>query len=384
MENLLKTWPSRRMRADRLRCRALALLEEAGIQVDGNRPHDMQVHDHRLFRRVLTQGSLGLGEAYMEGWWDCEALDEFFFRILRKHLDHKVTSKLEKLANLRAWVMNLQTPSRAYQVGRHHYDIGNGLYSRMLGSYMVYSCGYWARATSLDEAQVAKLDLISRKLDIQPGMRVLDIGCGWGAAARHMAEQYGAHVTGITVSAEQAHYARELCGNLPVEIRFQDYRSMDEPFDRIFSVGMFEHVGYKNYPSFFRTVRRCLRPGGRLLLHTIGNHFTCRSTDPWIARYIFPNSMIPSLRQVTEAMADLMVMEDWQNFGVDYDRTLLAWHRNFEAAWPELASEYGERFRRMWRYYLLSSAGSFRARTNQLWQIVLAPNGLAGGYRAVC
>lgn len=384
MESLLNAWSLRVVRSDRIRSKALVLLEEAGIEVNGSRPHDMQVHDPRTFRHALTRGSLGLGEAYMEGWWDCEALDQFFFRILRQRLDQRVSASLQKLDDLRAWVMNLQTPSRAFHVGRHHYDIGNGLYKAMLGRHMVYSCGYWARAASLDEAQVAKLDLICRKLDIQPGMRVLDIGCGWGAAARYVAERYGAQVTGITISAEQAQHAREWCRDLPVEIRLQDYRSMDEPFDRIFSVGMFEHVGYKNYPSFFETVRRCLRPGGRLLLHTIGNHFTCRSTDPWIARYIFPNSMIPSLRQVTEAMADLMVMEDWQNFGVDYDRTLLAWHRNFEAAWPELASEYGERLRRMWRYYLLSSAGSFRARTNQLWQIVLAPNGLAGGYRAVC
>jgi cyclopropane-fatty-acyl-phospholipid synthase len=384
MESLLKTWPLRVRRASHVPAKALALLEEAGIQVNGSRPHDMQVHDLRTFRRALTQGSVGLGEAYMEGWWDCEALDQFFFRILRKRLDQRVSSRLEKLHDLRAWVMNLQTPSRAYQVGRHHYDIGNGLYRSMLGSHMVYSCGYWARATNLDEAQIAKLDLICRKLEIHPGMRVLDIGCGWGAAARHIAERYGAQVTGITISAEQAHHARLSCRDLPVDIRIQDYRSLNERFDRILSVGMFEHVGYKNYNAFMRIVRRCLKPGGRLLLHTIGSHFTRRSTDPWIARYIFPNSMVPSMRQVSEAIGDLMVMEDWQNFGVDYDRTLLAWHRNFEAGWPDLASEYGETFRRMWRYYLLSSAASFRARSNQLWQIVLAPSGLAGGYRAVC
>jgi len=342
----------------------------------------MRVHDSRADARVLAQGSLGLGEAYMDGWWDCDRLDEFFSRALRARVDEHIHGWTEYLEILRAKLINLQTPTRAYRVGEHHYDIGNELYRRMLGRYMVYSCGYWADSDNLDDAQIAKIDLICRKLGIEPGMRVLDIGCGWGEAARYIAEQYGAEVVGVTISQEQAEYGRRLCEGLPVDIRLQDYREVDEKFDRILSVGMFEHVGYKNYHTFMQTVARYLADDGLFVLHTIGNNYSTVTTDPWVVRYIFPNSMVPSAKQVTEAAENSFIIEDWHNFGMDYDHTLCAWFANFDAAWPELAEDYGERFYRMWKYYLLSCAGSFRARVNQLWQIVLSPAGVPGGYRA--
>ena len=372
------------IRLDRCREQARRLLEHADIRLNGDRPHDMQVHNPRTYARVLAQGSLGLGESYMDGWWDAERLDEFFHRLLRARIDEKVRhSWAEYLDLMRARLINLQTPSRAYRVGEHHYDIGNELYKRMLGRYLVYSCGYWAEADNLDDAQIAKIDLICRKLGIEPGMRVLDIGCGWGEAARYIAERYGAEVVGVTISREQAEYGRRLCEGLPVDIRLQDYRELDERFDRILSVGMFEHVGYKNYRTFMDTAARYLSQDGLFLLHTIGNNRTSVTTDPWIARYIFPNSMIPSAKQITEAAEDRFIIEDWHNFGIDYDRTLCAWYENFEAAWPEFKEQYGARFHRMWKYYLLSCAGSFRARLNHLWQIVLSPRGRPGGYRSV-
>ena len=370
-------------RVDRYRGQAQRLLDHAGIRIDGDRPFDMRVHDPRTFARVLAQGSLGLGESYMDGWWDCDRLDEFFHRLLRARLDQQVHSWAQYLDVLRAKLINLQTPRRSFRVGEHHYDIGNELYARMLGRHLIYSCGYWAQADNLDDAQIAKTDLICRKLGIEPGMRVLDIGCGWGESARYVAEQYGAEVVGVTISREQAEYARELCAGLPVEIRLQDYREVDERFDRILSVGMFEHVGYKNYRTFMKTVTRFLHEDGLFLLHTIGNNYSRVTTDPWIGRYIFPNSMIPSAKQITEAAEHSFIIEDWHNFGTDYDKTLRAWFANFDAAWPDLADDYGDRFYRMWKYYLLSCAGSFRARVNQLWQIVLSPRGLVGGYRSV-
>ena len=252
----------------------------------------------------------------------------------------------------------------------------------MLGQRLVYSCGYWARADNLDQAQVDKLDLICRKLQLRPGMRVLDIGCGWGEALKYAAQKYGVSGVGVTISQEQAAFARALCAGLPVEIRLQDYRQLDERFDAIFSIGMFEHVGVKNYRTYFEVAQRCLQRTGLFLLHSIGTNVSRDRADPWIAKYIFPNSMLPSAAQITAAMEGLFVLEDWHNFGPDYGRTLQAWRANVEAAWARLDGRYDERFRRMWRFYLAGSMATFRTRLSQLWQLVLSPHGVAGGYFA--
>ncbi len=370
------------MAGDTMRSRAAELLAFADVAIDGARPWDLQVLDGRLFARVLAQGSLGLGESYMDGWWESAQLDELFTRVLAAELDTKVQPWRDALRVLRARLQNLQRPSRAFEIGRRHYDIGNDLFARMLDRRMIYSCAYWKDATTLDAAQEAKLDLVCRKLQLRPGMRVLDIGCGWGGTAKFAAERYGVSVVGATVSGEQARFARELCAGLDVEIRLADYRSLQGTFDRVLSIGMFEHVGCKNYMTFMRVVRRLLVPDGLFLLHTIGGNRSRRKNDPWTERYIFPNSMLPSARQISAAIEGSFVLEDWHGFGPDYDRTLMAWHANFERAWPDLAGRYDERFHRMWRYFLLSSAGGFRARKNQLWQLVLSPGGVPGGYRA--
>ncbi len=358
------------------------LLKIADVSIDGPRDWDIQVHDEALFARVLRDGSRGFGEAYMDGWWDCTQLDELFHRLLAARLDAEMHSVRMLLAGLHARLFNLQKPSRAFTIGSHHYDLGNDLYRVMLDRRMIYSSGYWAKATSLDAAQEAKLDLVCSKLQLEPGMRVLDIGCGWGGAAKFAAERYGTEVVGITVSRQQAQLAEELCRGLPVEIRYQDYRQLNEPFDRIFSLGMVEHVGYKNYRRFMRVARRCLRDDGRFLLHTIGGNRSCTRGDPWIEKYIFPNSMLPSAKQISTATEGIFLLDDWHCFGADYDRTLLEWHRNFEAGWNDLQDRYDERFHRMWRYYLLQSAGSFRARKNHVWQIVLSPPHATADYRA--
>jgi cyclopropane-fatty-acyl-phospholipid synthase len=365
-----------------MRDTAERLLALAGIAVDGDRPWDIQVHDERLFARVLNEGSLGLGESYMDGWWDSERLDEFITRLLLAELDTKIRPWKELFGILLARVVNLQRRGRAFQIGRHHYDIGNDLFVRMLDERMIYSCGYWRDAATLDEAQEAKLDLVCRKLELARGMRVLDIGCGWGGTAAFAAERYGVSVVGITVSAEQAKLAQRVCQGLPVEIRLQDYRDLEGSFDRVLSIGMFEHVGRKNYGTFMRVVRRHLTDDGLFLLHTIGSNRSLAKNDPWSERYIFPNSMLPSVRQIAAAIEGTFVLEDWHSFGPDYDTTLMHWHRNVEACWDELQGRYDERFHRMWTYFLLSSAGGFRARKNQLWQVVLSPRGVPGTYRA--
>ena len=370
-----------------LRQRVVALMETAGIHPGGPGEFDPRILDPHFYGRVLRQGSLGLGESYMDGGWSVGSLDGMLYRLMRHGVDERVRGLRSRVDGARAWLLNLQSGRRALRVGEQHYDLGNDLFEAMLGKRLVYSCGYWREAGNLDDAQVAKLDLVCRKLGLQPGMRVLDIGCGWGEALKYAAQNYGIEGVGVTISREQAEYARRLCAGLPVDIRLQDYHKLDEPFDRILSIGMFEHVGAKNYRTYFEVARRCLREdastgGGLFLLHCIGSNVSVRHTDPWIARYIFPNSMLPSAAQITAASEGLFVVEDWHNFGTDYDRTLQAWRDNIEAAWDKLPSRYDERFRRMWRFYLAASMASFRARRSQLWQLVLSPHGVPGGYIA--
>jgi len=374
---------ARRPAPDRLRRRVAELLASAGVHLDGPAPTDLRVRDPRFFAEVLSRGSLGLGETYMDGAWDTDDLDGLLTRLMHARLHEHVHGLDAWWTVARATLLNMQSRRRARRVGRVHYDLGNDLFRAMLGERMVYSCAYWARAATLDQAQEAKLDLIARKLQLAPGMKVLDIGCGWGEALRFMAEHYGVNGVGVTISKEQAALARELCRGLPIEIRLQDYRELEGRYDRVFSIGMFEHVGLRNYRRYFDTVRRRLAPDGLTLLHTIGSNVSVRATDPWIGRYIFPNSMLPSAAQITQAFEGLFVMEDWHGFGPDYDRTLQAWRTNIEGAWDELPARYDERFRRMWRFYLAASMAVFRTRQAQLWQIVLSPEGVPGGYAAV-
>lgn len=361
------------------------MLGYAGIQIDGNDPWDIHVHNDNFYKRAITEGELGIGESYMDGWWDAEKVDEMIDKILKAELDEKVRRKPSVLLKLfTARLVNLQSRRRAFIIGEKHYDLGNDLFQHMLDSRMNYSCAYWKDAGDLDQAQESKLDLICHKIYLKPGMRVLDIGCGWGAFGKYAAEKYGAEVVGITVSKEQVELGRRLCAGLPVEIRLMDYRDLREKFDRIVSIGMFEHVGYKNYRTFFQVANHCLKEEGLVLLHTIGSNKSGRSLDLWTHKYIFPNGMLPSVAQIGKAIENLFVMEDWHSFGADYDKTLMAWYNNFINSWDSLKDQYSERFFRMWKYFLLSCAGSFRARLrNQLWQVVLSKNGIPGGYQPV-
>lgn len=360
------------------------LLKKAGVTINGTNPWDIQVKDERLYGRILAQGTLGLGESYMDGWWDVEQLDQFFNRVISAGLANEIRKDLGAILKIAIAVLtNRQTKRRSFIVGQEHYDLGNDLYENMLDKRLVYTCAYWKDVTTLDEAQEQKLDLVCKKLKLAPGMRVLDIGCGWGSFAKYAAETYGVSVVGITVSKEQVELAQENCKGLPVEIRLQDYRDVNEKFDCIVSLGMFEHVGYRNYREYFRVASRCLDENGLFLLHTIGDNQSSVSTDPWIEKYIFPNGMLPSISQIGKAIEDLFIMEDMHNFGAYYDKTLMAWYANFERNWGKLEQKYGGRFFRMWKYYLLACAGSFRARNIQLWQIVLSKKGIPGGYESI-
>ncbi len=366
-----------------------SLLAQADVKINGDRPWDMKVNDERLYARLISGGSLALGESYIDGWWDSESVDGMIERILRAKLGDRVSFNLPNALNyLGALLVNGGAKKRAFEIGEKHYDTGNDLFKAMLDTRMVYTCAYWKNADGttakdLDQAQENKLDLVCRKLGLKKGQTVLDIGCGWGSFAKFTAEKYGVKVVGVTVSKEQQALGMEMCKGLPVEIRLQDYRDVDEKFDHIVSLGMFEHVHIKQYRTYMKVAERCLKDGGLFLLHTIGSNVTSNVTDPWISKYIFPNSKLPSLVQIGKAIEGVFVMEDWHNFGPYYDKTLMAWYENFNKHWPELKARYGDRFYRMWKYYLLACAGSFRAREIQLWQIVLSKKGVEGGYVSV-
>lgn len=360
------------------------LLLPIGVQLNGPNPWDMQVHNERLYARILSQSSLGLGEAYMEGWWDCEQLDVLFEKICSAKIYTHFKYNLSTLATgLYHRIVNAQTLKLSRVVGKVHYDLGTDLFEAMLGPTMAYSCGYWDHANSLDKAQQFKYQLVCDKLYLQPGMRVLDIGCGWGGMARYLCERYDVELVGVTISKAQYEYAKKQCQGLPIDIRLQDYREINDQFDRIFSIGMFEHVGYKNYATYFQKVQEMFKDNGLFLLHTIGSNISELCTDRWINKYIFPNGMIPSVSQIGQSYENVLIMEDWHNFGQDYAKTLMAWHARFIEHWPKLQETYDNTFKRMWEYYLLQCAGVFRARDLQVWQIVFSRHGWPQGYTSI-
>lgn len=349
------------------------LLKNADIVINGSRPWDIEVQDDSFYKTVFNKGSLGLGESYMDGIWDCQKLDEFMFRVIKGDLANSISLNLKTLLyTLKSKVFNLQSVGKSKEVARRHYDIGNELYENMLDKRMIYSCAYWENAASLEEAQEEKLDLICRKLKLEPGHKVLDIGCGWGGFAKFASEKYQVDVVGITISEEQAKLAKEICKDLPVQILVKDYRSLQERYDRVVSIGMFEHVGYKNYKTYMNVVHRVLEKDGLFLLHCIGGNKTETKTDPWINKYIFPNGMIPSVAQIGKAIEKKFILEDWHNIGPFYDRTLIEWLKRFKNTWPKFSNNYDDRFYKMWIYYLSCCAATFRAKKNDLWQIVFS------------
>ena len=352
------------------------LLATAGIETNGKRDHDIQVHNPSFYQKIVLKGETGLGESYVDGWWDCQRVDQLIYKILVADL-HKAGLGSIPLGHLIATILlNFQSFRRAHLLNEKHYDLGNDLFEHMLDKNMIYTCAYWKDAKTLEEAQQNKLDLIACKLQLERGMKVLDVGCGWGGMARYFAEQYGVRVTGITISKQQYDWARTKHTSSAVNFQFQDYRKHLAKYDAIYSIGMFEHVGRKNYTQFMQVMRANLAPHGRLLLHTSGTDYTviaARYYNSWINRNIFPNSELPSQRLLTKALENAFIIDDWHNFGSDYDKTLMAWYQRFNRAYPQLRVRYDERFRRTWNYYLLLSAGAFRARHTQLWQLLLSP-----------
>ncbi len=360
------------------------LLKKADIQIDGNRDFDITVHNPKLYQRVIDNGSVGLGEAYMEGWWDAKALDQFFYKLFIANLARAVKPTIKDLLFLlQNKLLNRQTKTGSLKVIKEHYDLSADLYTAFLDPYNQYTCGYFKDTKDLNKAQEQKLDLICRKLQLKKTDQVLDIGCGWGGFAKYAASHFGCSVTGITISEEQAKYAREFTKGLPVKIKVCDYRDIKGEFDKVVIVGMIEHVGHKNYPTIIKKVHSILKDDGLFLLHTIGTQDSKGTMDLWINKYIFPNSQLPTLSSLVLAIDNLLILEDLHNFSAYYDPTLMAWMKNFDQNWHRFKDQYNEKFYRMFKYYFLASAAVFRARKNQLWQIVLSKNGIKGGYSSV-
>lgn len=367
-----------------------AYLEKAGISINGSKPYDIRINDESMFKRVKFNPALAVGESYMKGEWDCDRLDELFDKICQNRLDQQFDDKwLITLSSLVNTLVNFQSHSRSKQVAEKHYNLGNEFYKDMLGKSMAYTCAYWKNAASLDEAQYNKFDLVCRKVHLKPGDNVLELGCGWGSMAKFMAEKYGCNVVAVNISTEQVRHARQICQNLPVKVYLADYRDdhlynpSQTRFDKVVSVGLCEHIGHKNYRHFIELVRRNIKDEGLFLLHTIGKNDSTSYVNPWINKYIFPNGILPSIKLLGAAFENLFVLEDFHNFGADYDKTLMAWYDNFIANWDKHKKSYDETFFRLWSYYLLSCAGGFRARSMHLWQMVLSPNGVPGGYESV-
>lgn len=356
------------------------LLARAGITVDGPAPWDLHVHDPRFYRRVIADGTLGLGESYMDGWWSCAQLDELFYRLLKARLEGKVRLPWRRMLTAAvARVLNRQSSRRAPQVANAHYDLAPAFFEALADPRVVWSCGYWKNAKTLAQAQEDKLDLACRKLGLSARDRVLDIGCGWGSFVTFAHERYGCESVGVTISRPQAEYARHRCEGLPITILAADYREIDRRrhgrFDKVVSFGMFEHVGPRNYRTFMRVVDDVLADDGLFLLQTVGDNFSRMACEPWLDRYIFPNGVAPSIRQLGRAVEGILVVEDWHNFGPDYYTTLMSWYANLREHYPALSLDIPEprdRFYRMWEYFFTSFAAAFKTRDLQLWQIVMS------------
>lgn len=362
-----------------------ALFAKAGVTINGPHPWDIQLHNDRFYNRVLAQGSLGLGESYMDRDWDCAALDQFFDRVISARLSEKLGLTLPlALLMLSAKLQNRQTERRASKVAAVHYDLAVDIFEATFDKRLTGSCGYWKTAQTLDSAQEDKLDLICRKIGLREGQSVLDIGCGWGSFIGFAAERYRADCAGVTVSPVQVEYINRRYPGMGLRPQLADYRAYLGPkVDRLVSVGMFEHVGAKNYRTYFQCARDYLKEDGLFLLHTIVENQRYPAIDPWQDKYIFPNGDLPSVGEIATAVEGLFVVEDFHNFGVDYDKTLMAWNENFQTHRTEMDSKHGDRFCRMWEYYLLQNAAAFRCRYISVGQFVLSPHGSRAGYQAV-
>jgi cyclopropane-fatty-acyl-phospholipid synthase len=358
------------MNSENAEARVRDLLARAGVAVDGGRPWDIRVANPAFYRRALDGGSLAVGEAYADGWWEAERLDEFFHRVFKAGLHERLAPS--------PWSGWRSLAGRLFgRRGRTHAPeaLGSDVFRAMLGRRMSGACAYWKDARALDDADEAALELACRKLELKAGMSVLDMGSGWGAFARYAAERHGVSVVGVDISQERVQLARELCKGLPVALRVQDYEEVRGRFDRVVSLGLMEHAGAGSCRAVMAAAARCLKADGVALIHTAARNRAAGPRERWPAAGVLLEDGAPALSRLAAAAEGLFVIEDVHNLGTHYAPTLLAWHENLARRWPGLSGRYGDRLYRTLTFGLLSTAGRFRARQGQLYQIVMTRPG---------
>mmetsp|Transcript_37565 Transcript_37565/g.87936 ORF Transcript_37565/g.87936 Transcript_37565/m.87936 type:complete len:496 (+) Transcript_37565:76-1563(+) len=353
----------------------------------------VKITDDSAWWDIIIRGNLGIAEAWMHGKAEVEPLPMFIKLLNGTSIGTRRTQGSDFLSTfvnviaaplgMAAQTINQQTRKLSKRVAEVHYDAGNDLYEKMLGPSMSYTCAYWKDANNLDEAQTAKFNLIFRKLQLPPSehMKVADLGMGWGTLASyvHRESQGSAEVIGVSLSKEQVSWAQANLQKPGLRFIWQDYREICEDpaqmgtFDRVYSVGMLEHVGYKNHAGFFKCIKALLKPDGLAVVHSIGEPDFVPVSDAFLDKYIFPGAVIPTLSSLTANFEKDFILEDFHNFGHDYAKTLAAWSVNAEEFFRENPTAYSEEFKRMWRYYLQMCEALFELRINQLWQFVLSP-----------
>ena len=330
-----------------------------------------------FFNKLLDRGELGLAESYMDGDWESNDLGNllkklmFYQDILESKAKYQTINFLYlKIFSTYESFFNTNTLIKSPENIQKHYDVGNDLYNKMLGTTMQYTCAYFNKDDmTLDEAQESKMDLIAKKLDLKEGMDVIDIGCGFGSMANYLAKKYKVKVTGVTLSPEQKNFSDEYFGNENVSIEVKDYRLVRGKFDRVYSVGMFEHIGSKNYKEYFDKCYDLLKDDGIMFCHTMGiSRPNYHQNEYFASKYIFPEGELPDMLNLTEGYSEKWRLEDFQNIGISYSKTFDAWRENI-GNWETLEG-YDERFKRMWEYYLHLFAENFRCQNFLLFQNV--------------
>lgn len=372
--------------------KGIELFKKADITINGSRPWDIQIHNENFYSKLLFHGTIALGESYVDGWWDCDNIEQCIYRLLKADLINLKTGNFKnlgvplagKLRLIGPILKNLQSKKTAKYNAKFHYNLGNDLFVAILGKKtMNYSCGYWKNAKTLDEAQTNKMDLICRKLKLESGMKILEIGCGWGNFAKFAAKKYNVNVVGITLSDEQLSYAKKHNSHKNVGFLLQDYRDIKGKFDRIVSIEMIEHVGPKNHKKFMKKTNSCLKKDGLMLIQAISISETVLKNDPWIDKYLFPGAVPMSAKQFCNSSEGLFYILDWHDFTKDYHKTINAWLKNFDDNWSELKSNYDDRFYRYWKWYLTCCPATALAMTHHLWQVVFGKVDSDKGYERI-